>query len=165
MKKNSRDNKLGFLDDDGANVYSPEQKLMLLKELLTILAKMRSDRLETWSKKLEGTTKMELHILLIIQQKPDIILSEIRERLDVPNSTLTGVIDRMEKRNVIERQISPRDRRSYGLNITENGMMIRREHDRILIMIASMILSTLDEKEGKTFIKLLLKVAENLPRI
>lgn len=142
--------------------FPEEHNFQLTRGLLILLNKMRSDRIETWSKKLEGTTKMELHVLLLVQTQPDIVLGEIRERLGVPNSTLTGVIDRMEKRGLVERTISARDRRSYGLKLTNKGKEIRREHDRVLLMISSKILATLDEDEKMTFIKLLTKVADKM---
>lgn len=142
--------------------FPEEHNFQLTRGLLILLNKMRSDRIETWSKKLEGTTKMELHVLLLVQTQPDIVLGEIRERLGVPNSTLTGVIDRVEKRGLVERTISARDRRSYGLKLTDKGKEIRREHDRVLLMISSKILATLDEDEKMTFIKLLTKVADKM---
>lgn len=147
---------------ESVHVFPEEQVYGTIRGLLLLLDKMRSDRLETWSDKLEGVSKMELHILLLVQNRPEIILGEIKNKLDVPNSTLTGVIDRMEKQGLIERTISRRDRRSYGLEITEKGRAIRREHDRILLMITTKMLAALNEEERKTFIKLLSKVADNM---
>jgi DNA-binding MarR family transcriptional regulator len=141
----------------------PEAQIyMTVKSLLAVLNKMRSDRLEAWSDKLKGISKMELHILLLVQARPDIVLGEIRDRLDVPNSTLTGVIDRMEKQGLVRRTISARDRRSYGLELTEKGKGVRREHDRVLRTIATSMLSTLDDEERKTFTVLLSKVADGM---
>jgi DNA-binding MarR family transcriptional regulator len=107
-------------------------------------------------------TKIELHILLLVQSRPDIVIGEIRDKLDVPNSTLTGIIDRMENQGLVRRTISVRDRRSYGLDMTEKGLEVRREHDRILLAIVEKMLGTLDEDERKTFVALLSKVADNM---
>jgi DNA-binding MarR family transcriptional regulator len=148
--------------DNMTGQYPREQVFSTAKSLLVILNKMRSDRFETWSEKLKGMTKIELHILLLVQSQPDIVLGEIRDRLDVPNSTLTGIIDRMEKQGLVRRTISVRDRRSYGLELTDNGREIRQEHDRILLMIVEKMLGTLDDAEIKTFVRLLSKVADNM---
>ncbi|WP_158301453.1 MarR family winged helix-turn-helix transcriptional regulator [Methanocella paludicola] len=154
---------MGKTGESGAvNALHDEHIYMTVKSLLTILNKMRSDRLETWSDKLKGISKMELHILLLVQAQPDIVLGEIKDRLDVPNSTLTGVIDRMEKQGLARRTISPRDRRSYGLELTEKGKEVRKEHDRILLMLASNMLDPLDDRERTTFIRLLSKIADNM---
>ncbi len=147
---------------EAAQAFSQEQIYGTVRGLLLLLDKMRSDRLETWSEKLEGVSKMELHILLLVQYRPDIVLGEIREKLGIPNSTLTGVIDRMEKQGLVRRIISLRDRRSYGLEIAEKGREVRKEHDRILLMLATKMLATLDKEERKTFIRLLSKVADNM---
>jgi DNA-binding MarR family transcriptional regulator len=134
----------------------------LVRGLLLVLNKMRSDRFQTWSGKFEGLNKMDLHILLLVQESPDIVLGEIRERLGVPNSTLTGVIDRLEKQGIVERTISKRDRRSYGLKLTSKGKEVRREHDRVLYLIAASMLAPLNDDERKTFVALLSKVADNM---
>jgi DNA-binding MarR family transcriptional regulator len=139
------------------------QIYMTVKSMLAVLSKMRSDRLEAWSDKLKGISKMELHVLLLVQAKPDIVLGEVRDGLDVPNSTLTGVIDRMEEQGLARRRISARDRRSYGLELTEKGKEVRREHDRVLRTIATSMLSTLNEDERSTFTALLSKIADNMP--
>lgn len=36
-------------------------------------------------------------------------------------STLTGVLDRLERRGLVERQLNPRDRRSFTVTLTEEG--------------------------------------------
>jgi len=147
---------------ESMQAFPEEMVYDTVRGLLMLLNKMRSDRLGTWSDKLEGVSKLELHILLLVQGRPDIVLGEVREKLDIPNSTLTGVIDRMEKQGLIRRTISGRDRRSYGLEIMERGREVRKEHDRILLMLATKMLATLDENERKTFITLLSKVANNM---
>lgn len=159
-RASSRDN---TADVRAVEAFPREQVYGTVRGLLMVLNKMRSDRLETWSDRLKGVSKMELHILLLVQGRPDIVLGEIRDKLDVPNSTLTSVIDRMEKQGLVRRTINTRDRRSYGLEVTDNGKEIRKEHDRILLMIAERMLATLDDDERKTFIELLSKVADNMP--
>lgn len=134
-----------------------------LKAMLKVLARLRVDRPETWSDKLAGISRMELHILLLVQARPDIILREVRDDLDIPNSTLTGIIDRLEKSGLIERTINPRDRRSFGLMLTPEGKEIRKEHDRVMVEVASKVLCTLDtEEERRTLTGLLSTVGSRL---
>lgn len=149
-------------EEKAVAAYPAEQVYETVESLLAIRNKMRSGRLEHWSEKLVGTSKIELHILLLAQARPDIVLGEIRDRLDVPHSTLTGVIDRMERQGLARRTISARDRRSYGLEILEKGRDVRKEHDRMLAMLANKMLAALDERERETFIGLLSKVARNI---
>lgn len=50
---------------------------------------------------------------------------EIAKYLQVENSTISGVLDRMEKKNLIERKISKADRRCIQIDLTDKGKMLR----------------------------------------
>jgi DNA-binding MarR family transcriptional regulator len=134
----------------------------IIASFLGFMNRIRSDRMETWSPKLRKIDKIELHILLHVQENPDIRIGEIREKLDIPNSTLTGIINRMEKKNLLRRIITG-DKRSYGLELMDEGLRIRREHDRVLHMIAETMLEALTPSDQETFINLLDKVSASLP--
>lgn len=124
---------------------------------------LRIDRLGTWSKALDGIRLLDLHILKLAAEQPDIILKEIRQSLAIPHSTLTSAIDRLEKRGLLQRTICQRDRRSYGLDLSQEGWQIRAEHDRIDQKIAEMVLDSLsDDQERETLIQLLAKINERL---
>jgi DNA-binding MarR family transcriptional regulator len=108
-----------------------------------MLWRLRLDQLGTWSKTLKGMAQLDLHILKLIAEHPDIILKEICQKLLIPNSTLTSAINRLEKKGLLKRIISYRDRRSYGLEITEKGWEIKKEHDEVDRMITLKALSAL----------------------
>ena len=48
-----------------------------------------------------------------------ITISELAERVSLESSTLTGIIDRMEKSGYVERTMNPDDRRSVLVLLTE----------------------------------------------
>ena len=48
-----------------------------------------------------------------------ITISELAERVSLESSTLTGIIDRMEKSGYVERVMNPDDRRSVLVFLTE----------------------------------------------
>lgn len=124
---------------------------------------LRIDRLGTWSKALDGIRLLDLHILKLAAEQPDIILKEIRQSLAIPHSTLTSAVDRLEKRHLLRRTISQRDRRSYGLELTEKGWRIRKEHGRIDQIVAETVLEALsDDQERETLTRLLAKINERL---
>jgi DNA-binding MarR family transcriptional regulator len=106
-----------------------------------------------------------LHVLAIAGAKPDVILREVKDYLDVPNSTLTGIIDRLESKGLIERVISVRDRRSYGLKLTGKGREVREEQRRIRRSAAARMLEALDsDAERDAFTAMMVKIGDRISR-
>ena len=118
-----------------------------------------SSRMDKWSDIFEGLGGLEIRILRMTAEQPDIILKEIRDVLDIPQSTLTSVIDRLEKRGLLKRVISRRDRRSFGLILTKRGWRVEDEHDRLDRMGASLVIEVLGEREGRRFVNMLSKIS------
>ena len=131
--------------------------------LVKLLWALKVDRPSSWSPLFEGLSPLDMHILAFIEGRPDVILKEIRDYLDIPNSTLTGLIDRLEKRGLIQRTISQRDRRSYGLKLTGKGTDIRKEQQLIRMQNAAKMLEALDtEEERQAFVSLMNKIGDRL---
>ena len=78
--------------------------------------------------RIQALSTNEIAILRIISEKEEVIIKDILEILNLPKSTLTSIIDRLENRNLIVRAISKRDRRSYKLELTEEGKITQDEH-------------------------------------
>lgn len=135
----------------------------LVPGLMKLLWAMKVDRPSTWSPAFEGLTPIDLHILAFIEPRPDVILKEIRDYLDVPNSTLTGIIDRLEKKGLIERTLSGRDRRSFGLKLTQKGAELRKEQYLVRQQSASRMLQALDtDEERAAFTGMMNKIGDRL---
>jgi DNA-binding MarR family transcriptional regulator len=111
----------------------------------------------------QEVTSIEISVLGLVGENPDIILKEISEKLQVPGSTLTNAIDRLEKRNLLTRVISKRDRRSFGLLLTDNGKKVYKEHEKAEQITWNKILSSLDsDEEIELFLNLVKKIAESI---
>ncbi|SYZ72031.1 hypothetical protein TRIP_C20146 [Candidatus Zixiibacteriota bacterium] len=66
-------------------------------------------------------------MLQIVSESPGISMGELSERMYLHISTSTGVIDRLEKKNLLLRKRSHADRRVIRLFITSKGRQtIRR---------------------------------------
>lgn len=112
--------------------------------------------------KLKGATTIEVSILEMVDNNPDIILKEIVDKLGVPSSTLTNAINRLEKKNLIKRIISQKDKRSYGLELTDDGRLAQEEHRRGESILYKKILGPLNKDERKVFLQCLKKITDNL---
>ncbi|MCI2106663.1 MAG: MarR family winged helix-turn-helix transcriptional regulator [Intestinimonas sp.] len=120
---------------------------------------------ELWNGKLEGVSTTEISILSIIERKPDAILKEIVEILKIPGSTLTSAIDRLEKRGLLKRVISQRDRRSFGLELTDDGRIAQREHRENEKILWKKILGAYEtSEERRELIRLLQILADGIGR-
>lgn len=119
---------------------------------------MQKTRENLWNDKLQGISTVEVSILSIIERKPDVILKEITQILGVPASTLTSAIDRLEKRGLLTRVISKRDRRSFSLALTEDGKLAQQEHRQSETLLWQKILSTYDTAEERSELTRLLSI-------
>jgi len=104
----------------------------------------------------------EIRIIMMVASQPSILLREIGEQLHTPKSTLTSMIDRLEKQNILKRVISQRDRRSFGLELTEEGQKTYHEFISYQAAIGEKILKTLTPEEQDNFVQLLLKIVTNI---
>lgn len=56
----------------------------------------------------------------------DLSLSALSERMSAKNSTITGLVDRMERGGLVERVRSDRDRRVILIRLTNHGRNLAR---------------------------------------
>jgi len=102
-----------------------------------------------WAPSLNNIPPIDLQLMSLVWLKPDIIIKELRDIMSLPGSTVTSSINRLVHRGWIKRVKSNRDRRSYGLELTEAGRAIQRDHDRVDRVIAANILHALDSDEKR----------------
>jgi DNA-binding MarR family transcriptional regulator len=105
-----------------------------------------------WSGMLNNIPPVDLQLMGLVWLKPDIIIKELRDIMDLPGSTVTSSINRLVHRGWIRRVKSKRDRRSYGLELTDAGKAIQREHDRVDRVISANILNSLQNGEERTLL-------------
>ena len=111
-----------------------------------------ADRLEV--------SERELALLRTAAREGPMILREIGGRFGVPVSTLTGLVDRMEKKGLVRRVRGRRDRRAVELEATPAGTIALREHARGMAAIARGMLETLGERDQQALLAILRRVRE-----
>lgn len=78
--------------------------------------------------RIKDLSKIEISVLSLLCQNPQMIMRDISELLQVSKSTMTGVVDKLEELGLLQRVINKRDRRSYALEVTEEGKLAQKEH-------------------------------------
>ena len=110
------------------------------------------------SKMLKNLTFSDLHVISLACEKPDRILKEIKERLHIPQTTLSSSVSKLEKLGLIKRVMNRRDLRSFSIELTEKGKEIMEEHRRFDEEQAKRIIMILEGKERDDFVALLQKI-------
>jgi DNA-binding MarR family transcriptional regulator len=117
----------------------PAKPLYELDEALTTLAKLyqfRSLEERTYA----GWTVSQNYSMRELYFKGPRTMSELAAQLGVPLSTMTGVVDQLEAKGLVERADHPEDRRSLQVRLTAEGKTIYQSaHDAFLSHLAPLL--------------------------
>src|SRR3954462_5030046 len=109
-----------------------------------------------------GVTPTQLSVVKLLQEIGDLSLGSLSKEIRAHNSTVTGIVDRMEAAGLVERARSDEDRRVWIIRLTTAGRKVA-EKARVspgdLLHQALEALSTADQEK---LTGLLRKVALNV---
>jgi len=118
---------------------------------------------ETSQKANEKFTVLELGILNLLEWNPNLSMKETLQILNIPNSTLTSAINRLEKKDILHRKIQPEDKRTFILELSEKGRKITKERNNEKRQLFEEVLMALEtDEERVTFLELINKINKNL---
>jgi MarR family transcriptional regulator, organic hydroperoxide resistance regulator len=92
-------------------------------------------------------TPVQALVLGFLRDEDRITSSELGKRTELDSATLTGIIDRLEAAELIERRGNPADRRSIHVHLTEQGRFLGTEAVRLIAEANVEFLEMLTEKE------------------
>ena len=96
--------------------------------------------------------------LVLIEANPGLSQSAIAAALRFDRSTLVQIIDRLEQRALVVREVSALDRRSHALRLTEAGARQLAELKRLVADHEEQITGRLDAGEKRTLVALLRRI-------
>ena len=73
-----------------------------------------------------GLTGPQLSVVKILDELGDMSLSDLSERIRAQNSTVTGIVDRMERESLVDRIRSNEDRRVVHIRLTDKGQKLAK---------------------------------------
>jgi DNA-binding MarR family transcriptional regulator len=79
-----------------------------------------------------GVTQGEAHVLARLARGGPVAIGTLHREFGHKRSTLTNILDRLEQKRLVRRQVNPRDRRSFVVHLTASG---RRTADRITVAV------------------------------
>jgi DNA-binding MarR family transcriptional regulator len=101
---------------------------------------------------------VDFSVLSLITHNPGITSRQLCTALGVLPPNLVGMINALEKRELIERQPHPRDGRAMGLHLTPVGEKLMRNAERTAAQLEAQVAAKLSATEARTLIKLLKKI-------
>ncbi len=107
-----------------------------------------------------GVTPAQYGVLNCLWQYGDLSPSKIRELLILEASSVSGILDRMQKNDLIDRQIDPNNRRAIIVSPTEKSMGVKEGVEAVVQNMNSKYLEPFSEEERKVLKKALLKIIE-----
>ncbi|HSB05906.1 MAG TPA: MarR family transcriptional regulator [Thermodesulfobacteriota bacterium] len=74
-----------------------------------------------------GVTGPQLWALKTLSQNGDLALGELSKRMYLHPSTITGLVDRLEKKDLVSRQRNEEDRRVITIHLTSKGIGLAKK--------------------------------------
>lgn len=102
-----------------------------------------------------GITPSQYGVLNCLWQYGDISPSRIREILNLEASSVSGILDRMQKNELIKRHIDQNNQRAIIVSPTEKSMAIKGGVEKIVDEMNQKFLDSFSEEE-KTLLKKML---------
>lgn len=101
-------------------------------------------------------------ILYVLWQGDGLTISQLSVQTSLANTTLTSMLDRMERSGLIQREPSPTDRRALLVRLTDKAHALREDYDRISQRMNEMYYLGFTEAEIRQFESYLQRVLDNL---
>jgi DNA-binding MarR family transcriptional regulator len=125
---------------------------------MSLRLRLRGVDLETAT----GLSGRELDLVALLTASGPTSVKSLVADLQLPRSTMTAIVDRLEERGLVLRHPNPSDRRSVVLESTPRAAeALIRYRDGILTLVEH-IKRVLSEDEAQSFAKSIQKVSESL---
>jgi DNA-binding MarR family transcriptional regulator len=141
-----------------AVVTSPMPEIFRLIDEL----EKRLIRFQAYSLKEANLTIPQYYILSLLSERDGRPFKELADELACSRATVTGIVDTLEKKDLVTRNANPVDRRSLLVRLTDNGKALLRSTPGLESTFGSCC-DVLPEQEGRELSRLLKKLSDTLP--
>ncbi len=102
-------------------------------------------------------TPMQFAALVEIKKQKQADQARLAERVGCDRATMGGIIERLEKKGYLERQIDPNDRRARLVCMSDSGNKLLESAEPLVRSLQKRIVEPLDKKECAELERLLSK--------
>lgn len=82
----------------------------------------------TYQQQSSGISPQDMYVLERIHLQNQIQIRDLSAKYSLPPSTLTGILDRLERKQYIRRERKSDDRRAIDLTVTDKGEAVLKRH-------------------------------------
>jgi DNA-binding MarR family transcriptional regulator len=109
-----------------------------------------------------GLTATKFNTLQVLGRESSaaVTQNELSSKLEVTTASITGVLDRLERDNLVSRESHPTDRRANLVRLTEEGETLANRAADVHAVRIQALFSCLTPEERRTLSALLARVAE-----
>ena len=135
--------------------------------LLNLAAKFSKAELNKYLKEYKITTRQFI-LIEFLNEKEQIENTEINtpaiiaKHLKSDRPTITGIIDRLVKQGLVNRNVNPDDRRSQSITLTQKSKKLLEQMNSVHNDINKMTLKSFKQKEIAAFKDYLFRIITNL---
>lgn len=142
-----------------------EECKVMRKDRVAILIKKTALAIEKLSNQVLAPYELsnaQYKIMMMLYRNPDktVRQADIEEKFSLTNPTVTGIIQNLEKKGLIQRIQNPNDKRSKLLCLTAKSYEIRDELEQLGESLESQVTEQLTEQECEHLCVLLKKMLE-----
>lgn len=101
-------------------------------------------------------------ILFVLWEKDGINMNELAKDTNLDKSTMTNMIDRLEKNGLVRREPDTTDRRGILIKLTEQSFAKKEMYENVAKQLNRRILAGIDQDNLNTTILVLQKMFDNL---
>lgn len=131
-----------------------------IEELTQLLIEFY-ERFSSWEHgvvKETGVTLPQMHTLEILGSCGEMRMKELAEKMGVTTGSLTVLVDRLVRAQLVERKPNEQDRRSIQVGLTPEGERHFREHHQLHAQLTQDIAGALTPEETALFLDMLRRV-------
>ncbi|QEH67345.1 MarR family winged helix-turn-helix transcriptional regulator [Cellulosilyticum sp. WCF-2] len=119
---------------------------------------------EEWNSAFLDYSKNEILALLLLYRKKQVNMTEVADYIHAPLNTATGVITRLEKKQIAQRQRDVEDKRVVFISLTAMGEAFVKKEIEELTYYFKALNAELDEEEKRAMYSILNKAIKILKK-
>ncbi len=140
--------------------------LEIFDSVCILLAKAEQKHFQFTKKMLDerrlGITPGQMIVLYTLYKKDGASITDLSKRCYLDNSTLTGLMDRLERLQLVSRVDVPGDRRAFSIFLTPQALAMREQVFAVMDKVAEIMLEGCSEQEIAAFEKMLRNIFAKL---